>query len=147
LTEDNLEDVTNGVSNPDQLAKKEGWFISLEANKGEKVIGGTVVAYGVVYFTTFTPSSKSGEGTARSYALNYQNANAILNLNFANDTDGVKVDLLDRSKVIGKGIPTGTIMTALGKKPVAYTGIPGGIYKTPVRGQSVIIPIWWRQVF
>jgi len=49
--------------------------------------------------------------------------------------------------VIGKGIPSGTIMSALGKKPVAYRGIPRGIYKTPVRGRSVIIPIWWRQVF
>lgn len=60
MSEDNLENVTHGVSNPEQLAKKEGWFISLEANKGEKVVGGTVVAYGVVYFTTFTPSSRGG---------------------------------------------------------------------------------------
>jgi len=147
LTEDNLEDVTNGSPRPEQPAKKEGWFVSLEANKGEKVTGGTVVGYGTAYFTTFAPSSKSGEGTARAYALNYQNGNAILNLNPANDTDGVKIDLLDRSKVIGKGIPSGTIMSALGKKPVAYTGIPGGIYRTPVRGHSVIIPISWRLVF
>jgi type IV pilus assembly protein PilY1 len=147
LTEDNLEDVTSGSSTAEQLAKKEGWFVSLDANKGEKVTGVTVVAYKAVYFTTFTPSSKSSEGTARSYALNYQNGNAILNLNPANDTDGVKIDLADRSKVIGKGIPSGTIMSALGKKPVAYTGIPGGIYRTPLRGRSVIIPISWRMVF
>jgi type IV pilus assembly protein PilY1 len=147
LTEDNLEDVTNGSSSPEQLAKKEGWFVSLEANMGEKVMGGTVVGYGAVYFTTFAPSAKSGEGTARVYALNYQNGNAILNLNPANDADGVKIDFMDRSKVIGKGIPSGTIMSALGKKPVAYTGFPGGIYRTPVRGRSVIIPISWRLVF
>jgi type IV pilus assembly protein PilY1 len=147
LTEDNLEDVTNGSSSPEQLAKKEGWFVSLDANRGEKVTGGTVVAYGAVYFTTFTPSPKSGEGTARVYALNYQNGNAILNLNPANDTDGAKIDFMDRSKIIGKGIPSGTIMSALGKKPVAYTGIPGGIYRTPVKGRSVIIPISWRMVF
>jgi type IV pilus assembly protein PilY1 len=147
LTEDNLVDVTNGSSTPEQLAKKEGWFVRLDANNGEKVAGGTVVGYGVVYFTTFTPSPKSGESTARVYALNYQSGNAILNLNFANDTDGVKIDLLDRAKVIGKGIPSGTIMSALGKMPVAYTGFPGGIYRTPVRGRSVIIPISWRLVF
>jgi len=147
LTEDNLEDVTKGSSSPEQLAKKEGWFVSLEANQGEKVMGGTVVSYGAVYFTTFAPSAKSGEGTARVYALNYQNGNAILNLNPANDTDAVKIDFTDRSKVIGKGIPSGTIMSALGKKPVAYTGFPGGIYRTPLRGRSVIIPISWRLVF
>jgi hypothetical protein len=119
----------------------------LEANRGEKVTGSTVVAYGAIYFTTFAPSAKSGEGTARVYALNYQNGNAILNLNPANDTDGVKIDFADRSKVIGKGIPSGTIISALGKKPVAYTGFPGGIYRTPMRGRSVIIPISWRLVF
>jgi len=147
LTEDNLENVTSGSSSPVQLAQKEGWFVSLESNKGEKVIGGTVVAYGVVYFTTFTPSATSGTGAARVYALNYQNGNAILNLNPANDTDAVRIDFTDRSKVIGRGIPSGTIMSALGKKPVAYTGIPGGIYRTPLRGRSVIIPISWRLVF
>jgi len=147
LTEDNLEDVTNGAPSPEQLARKEGWFINLETNRGEKVIGGTVVAYGVVYFTTYAPSAKSGEGAARSYALNYQNGNAVLNLNLANDTEGVKIDRLDRSRVIGKGIPSGTIMSALGKRPVAYTGFPGGMYRTPVRGRSVIIPVSWRLVF
>jgi type IV pilus assembly protein PilY1 len=147
LTEDNLQDVTNGFPTLEELAKKEGWFVSLEANSGEKVTGGTVVCYGVVYFTTFTPTSRGGQSTARVYALNYQNGNAILNLNLANDTDGIKIDFLDRSKVIGKGIPSGTIISALGKKPVAYTGIPGGIYRTPVRGRSVIIPISWRQIF
>ncbi len=147
LTEDSLEDVTSGSSTPEQLTKKEGWFVSLDANRGEKVTGGAVVGYGTLYFTTFAPSSKSGEGTARVYALNYQNGNAILNLNPANDTDGVKIDFMDRSKIIGKGIPSGTIMSALGKKPVAYTGIPGGIYRTPVKGRSIIIPISWRMVF
>jgi type IV pilus assembly protein PilY1 len=147
LTEDNLEDVTNGSSAPEQLAKKEGWFVSLDANKGEKVTGVSVVAYGVTYFTTFAPSPKSGEKIARVYALNYQNGNPILNLNPANDTEGVKIDLSDRSRVIGTGMPSGTVITVLNGKLVAYTGFNGGMYRTPLKKTSPVVPVWWRQVF
>ena len=146
LTEDNLEDVTDGLST-NNLENKEGWFVSLGTNRGEKLTGVPAVAYGVVYFTTFSPSSQSGENTARVYALNYQHGNAILNLNSANDTDGVKIDLMDRSKVIGKGIPSGTVLSAVKGRLVAYTGINGGIYDTPVKKRSTILPVWWRQVF
>jgi type IV pilus assembly protein PilY1 len=146
LAEDDLEDVTNGLSTKD-LENKRGWFISLQANNGEKVTGGSVVAYGVVYFTTFAPSPKSGEDIARVYALNYRHGNGILNLNPANDTDGVRIDLSDRLKVIGTGIPSGTVISAVNGRPVAFTGINGGFYNTPLRRHSMIIPVWWRQVF
>jgi type IV pilus assembly protein PilY1 len=147
LSEDNLSNVTGGLAAAENLQNKEGWFISLDENRGEKVKGGTVVGYGVVYFTTFAPSSKSGEDIARVYALNYQNGNPILNLNPANDSEGVKIDLSDRSKVIGKGKPSGTVITEVGGKLVAFTGIYGGLYNTPLRKTSPIIPVWWRQVF
>ena len=147
LYEDNLEDVTKGSSPFGELEKKEGWLISLEANKGEKVTGGSVVGYGVVYFTTFAPSLESGESIARIYALNYKNGNPILDLNPSNNNNVVKIDLSDRTKVIGTGIPSGTVITALNGKLVAYTGINGGLYNTPLRKTSPIIPVWWRQVF
>ena len=146
LSEDDLEDVTKGAST-NNLENKEGWVLSLEANRGEKVTGGSVVAYGAAYFTTFAPSPESGENIARVYALNYKTGNAILNLNPANDTDAVKIDLTDRSRVIGTGIPSGTVITALNGKLVAYTGFNGGMYNTPLRRHSTIIPVWWRQVF
>jgi len=138
--------VTKG-SSTNSLENKEGWVLSLESNRGEKVTGGSVVAYGAAYFTTFAPSAEKGDGIARVYALNYQNGNPILNLNPANDTEGVKIDLSDRSKVIGTGMPSGTVITALNGKLVAYTGFNGGLYNTPLRKTSPIIPVWWRQVF
>ena len=143
LSEEDLEDVTNGLST-NSLENKEGWFVSLETNRGEKATGVPVVAQGVVYFTSFSPS---GGNTARVYALNYKNGNAILNLNPANDTEGVRIDLTDRSKVIGTGVPSGTVLSAVKGRLVAYTGINGGIYDTPVKKRSTIIPVWWRQVF
>ncbi len=146
LTEDNLEDVTNGLST-NNLENKEGWFVSLGANRGEKVTGVPAVAYGAVYFTTFFPSSQSGENTARVYALNYKNGNAILNLNSANDAEGVRIDLSDRSRVIGTGVPSGTVLSAVRGRLVAYTGINGGFYETPLKRRSTILPVWWKQVF
>ena len=146
LSEDDLGDVTKG-SSTNNLENKEGWVLSLEANRGEKVTGGSVVAYGAAYFTTFAPSSQSGENIARVYVLNYKTGNAILNLNPANDTDVIKIDLTDRSRVIGTGIPSGTVISAVGGRLVAYTGFNGGMYNTPLRRHSTIIPVWWRQVF
>ncbi|MBM4308143.1 MAG: hypothetical protein FJ123_15540 [Deltaproteobacteria bacterium] len=143
LSEDNLVDVTKEFATVERLANKEGWFISLE-DKGEKALAPPVVAFGVVYFTTFTPSLE-GDGIARIYALNYRVGNPILNLNSENDKGGPKLDLSDRSKIIGTGIPSGTIFSAIGRKPIAYTGFPGGLYRTPIKGHSTIIPISWRE--
>ena len=147
LSEESLLNVTGGLAATENLQNKEGWFISLDGNRGEKVKGGTVVGYGVAYFTTFAPSSKGGEEIARVYALNYQSGNPIVNLNPANDSDGIKIDMSDRSKVIGKGRPSGTVITEVGGKLVAFTGIYGGLYNTPLRKTSPVIPVWWRQVF
>jgi type IV pilus assembly protein PilY1 len=147
LSEESLLNVTGGLAATENLQNKEGWFISLDENRGEKVKGGTVVGYGVAYFTTFAPSSKGGEEIARVYALNYQSGNPIVNLNPANDSDGIKIDMSDRSKVIGKGRPSGTVITEVGGKLVAFTGIYGGLYNTPLRKTSPVIPVWWRQVF
>jgi len=141
-----LENVTFGVSDLKTLEGKEGWFINLEENKGEKALGPPVVIFGVAYFSTFTPSIKSTGGIARFYAVNYKNGNPILNLNPSNEQDGVKIDLSDRSKVIGTGLPSNTVISALDGLPIAFTGFSGGVYNTPLRKDKTIIPIWWREV-
>jgi type IV pilus assembly protein PilY1 len=143
LSEKDLENVTDGINKLKSIEGKEGWFISLE-NKGEKILAPPVVMFGVTYFTSFTPSKEGG--IARIYALNYKNGGPILDLNPENNTEGIKIDLSDRSKVIGTGVPSGVIISAIKGKPVALTGFPGGVYNTPLRGNSMIIPIWWREV-
>jgi Tfp pilus tip-associated adhesin PilY1 len=145
LSEKDLENVTDGINNLKSIEGKEGWFISLE-NKGEKILAPPVVMFGVTYFTSFTPSREDSNGIARIYALDYKNGGPILDLNPENNTEGVKIDLSDRSRVIGTGVPSGVIISAINGKPVAFTGFPGGVYNTPLRGNSMIIPIWWREV-
>jgi len=145
LSESDLENATHGVKGPGESEEKQGWYITLE-NKGEKVLSSPVVIFGAAYFTTFTPSQTGNEGIARLYVLNYKNGNPILNLNPENDTDGVKIDLSDRSKVIGTGIPSSTIISVIDGKLIAFTGIEGGVHNAPLRRNSPIVPIWWKQV-
>jgi type IV pilus assembly protein PilY1 len=145
VSESDLENVTHRVKEPGEINENQGWFISLE-NKGEKVLSSPVVLFGVAYFTTFAPTETGNEGIARLYALNYKNGNPMLNLNPENDTEGVKIDLSDRSKVIGTGIPSSTIISGINGRLTAYTGIAGGVYNTPLRRNSPIVPIWWKEV-
>jgi hypothetical protein len=78
--------------------------------------------------------------------LNYKNGGPIIDLNAENNTEGIKIDLSDRSRVIGTGIPSGVVFSAIKGKPVAFTGFPGGVYNAPLKRNSTIIPIWWREV-
>jgi hypothetical protein len=55
------------------IEEKQDWFISLEDNKGEKILAPLVVIFGVAYFTSYTPSQDGNNGIARIYALNYKN--------------------------------------------------------------------------
>jgi type IV pilus assembly protein PilY1 len=145
LSERDLENVTDGINNLKSIEDKEGWVISLE-NKGEKALAHPVVIFGVAYFTTFAPSSGSTEGIARIYALDYKNGGPIIDLNAENNTEGIKIDLSDRSRIIGTGIPSGVVFSAINGKPVGYAGFQGGVYNTPLKKNSTIIPIWWREV-
>jgi len=142
----NLENVTHGVTPMQSLDGKSGWYINLEKNKGEKMMAPPVVLFGVAYFTTFAPTQPGNEGIARIYALDYKNGNPTFNLNLENDKEGVKIDLSDRTRVIGTGIPSSPAISTINGKLVAYTGIEGGVYTTLLRKNSSVIPIWWKEM-
>ena len=148
FSEKDLVDVTKGTAAVQDFDNKKGWFISLEGGKGEKVFAPPVVLFKVVYFSTFSPPTEKDDpnGIARIYALDYQNGGPILNLNPANDIEKVKIDLSDRSTIIGTGVPSGTVLSVLNGKLVGFTGFQGGVYNTPLKKNSTIIPIWWREV-
>jgi type IV pilus assembly protein PilY1 len=146
LSEDDLANLTKDIASIMNFGHSDGWFISLEANKGEKVLAPPVVVYGVSYFTTYTPSPDGSDGIARIYALNYRTGYPVFSLSKGNGAEGPKTDFSDRSKMIGKGIPSGTVISAVRGRLVALTGVEGGIYNTPLRRHSTLIPIWWREV-
>jgi len=166
LTENDLVDVTSDLlQNPNttsaqrtsilnELEMKNGWYIKLDENPGEKSLASSVVFYGVVYYTTFTPTFGSGtdicfvgEGTSRLYALKYQTGNAVFNFDLTNDVGGIVIKREDRSKIIGTAIPSGLIITFTKGVAAAYVGVGEGVFKAPVQSSKSIVPINWRIVF
>jgi type IV pilus assembly protein PilY1 len=167
LTENDLVDVTQDLlQDPgtdetskstilDSLNTKEGWYIKLDQNPGEKVLSSPVVYYGVVYYTSFAPNFGTvsdpcfvGEGTGRLYPLRYKTGNAVFNLD--GSLDGT-ISRGDRSAIIGTGIPSGVIITFIAGKAVAYVGVggPGGprIPKPKLLSDKSLVSVYWRIVF
>jgi type IV pilus assembly protein PilY1 len=167
LTENNLGDVTQDLlqdpSTPqadktaflDQLSTKDGWFIKLDQNPGEKSLSSPVVYYGAVYYTSFAPNFGTesdpcfvGEGTGRLYALKYKTGNAVFNLD--GSLDGT-ISRNDRSAIIGTGIPSGVIISFVKGIAVAYVGVggPGGprVPRPKLFNDKSLVPISWRIVF
>jgi type IV pilus assembly protein PilY1 len=136
------------------LSQKSGWFIKLDQSPGEKSLSVPVVFYGIVYYSTFSPTVGSetdicfvGEGTSRLYALKYKSGNAVFNLDLENDSGGTVLSRSDRSMVIGSAIPSGVIITFIGGTSVGYVGVGGGVYKPTLFSKRSIIPVAWRIVF
>jgi len=136
------------------LSEKSGWFIKLDQSPGEKCLSVPVVFYGIVYYSTFSPTVGSetdicfvGEGTSRLYALKYKSGNAVFNLDLENDSGGTVLSRSDRSMVVGSAIPSGVIITFIGGTSVGYVGVGGGVYKPTLFSKRSIIPVTWRIVF
>jgi type IV pilus assembly protein PilY1 len=166
LTENDLVDVTlDGLQESttteteknnilEQLRVGKGWYIKLEVNLGEKSLSPPVVYFKTVYYTTFTTPSGNesdpcfiGEGTARVYILNYNNGNAVFNLDASNDTGGVVIKRSDRSEIIGTGIPSGVIITFIGSTSIGYIGVRGGVDTPRIPSGKSLIPVHWKIVF
>jgi type IV pilus assembly protein PilY1 len=137
-----------------ELATRDGWFIKLDVNSGEKVLSPAVVFYKTVYFSTFTPTNGTdtdpcyvGEGKARLYILKYNNGNAAFNLDASNDIGGEVVKRSDRTGAIGTAIPSGVIITFIGGTTVGYAGVGGGVYAPRLPSQKSLVSVNWRLVF
>ena len=161
LKETNLVDVTDDLLQTGTAAQKQsisnalksgsGWYIKLDQNRGEKCLAPPLIFFGVSYFTTFTPFTgvvtdpcDLGVGDARLYAMSYLNGNAVFNF----DTTTIELTRSDRSEIIGSAIPSGAIIAIIGgTSPSSYIGVGGGIVKTPLKGNKVLIPVNWKQKY
>ncbi len=128
---------------------RDGWYIDLDENPGEKVLAPAIVYFGVAYLTTFTPTVGDpldpcyvGEGTARLYALDYKTAAAVLNF----DTSSEDLQRSDRSKIIGTALPSGMVIAIIRGTGASYIGVGGGIVTSDMVSAAAIIRIYWRQM-
>jgi len=156
ITEDLLQDPnttsTQKTTILNALSTKSGWYIKLDQNAGEKCLSNSVLFYGVIYYTTFTPDIGDpgdpcflSEGKGRLYALNYKTGEAVFNMDGLSE-GGMDITKEDQSKIIGPSIPSGVIITFIGNQSVAYAGVGGGVYRPPMKKTKNIIPINWKTV-
>ncbi|NVL93095.1 MAG: hypothetical protein HWN71_08705, partial [Desulfobacterales bacterium] len=166
LSESDLVDVTDDLLQLGTAEEKaavqaaletsKGWYIRLE-NPGEKVLASPTVFAGVVYFTTYTPGEpgvvsedpcmvSTARGTARLYAVDYLTGVSVYN--WSEEVEGAaELGKLDRSKVIGSGIPSAPVVAVLESGPEIFLGVEGGVVQeTPVARTDMNI-FYWRQIF
>jgi type IV pilus assembly protein PilY1 len=155
--ESSLTDVTAGTGTVTQ-----GYYIRLGVddsgnvdNANEKILSAVDAFNGVVFFTTFTPTTATvcngGGGDARLYAVNLTTGDAALNLT----TGGVLPTgsaAISAARGIGTGIPSRPIVTIdqngnIGN-PYIITGTTNQqVTNTPVPALSTKRLVGWREVF
>ena len=103
-TPSQLQDVTNASQQCDDVSK-DGWFVSFTGN--EKAISDITVFGGLVYFTTYVPSTSTNPcdvaGYSNIYAINYLTCGGMLDPT----NSGTKV----RSMFVSYGIASAPIVS------------------------------------
>ncbi len=177
LNESDLMDVTANMlqeDDPDEsvsdilsaLYQKDGWFIRLNENDGEKVLSSPLVFNRVAYYTTFAseapvaddPCDTGNLGVSRVYAVNYLTGEAVFNYDPANDDEetenndralnsaGEVLRRSDRVKTLGSGIPTGArVLIPENGEAQVVIGTDGGIQVEETLPGGGVIPLYWMQ--
>jgi type IV pilus assembly protein PilY1 len=144
LTEASLVDVTSSA--PDVT---QGWYLQLAAN--EKVLDSAEVFGGIVYFTTYTPTSaepcEADLGLAQLYAVQMENGHAALDWSTdeeLTETDGTE----DRSEDVGTGIPSAPgVSLADGGATLVLATTSQEITDLPLPIDSEARIRYWREVY
>jgi len=132
------------------LESKDGWYIQLE-NTGEKCLAPALVFAGVAYYTTFEPDATvpidpceavASLGTARLYALDYANGNAVYNF----DTSSADLGKTDRSLIVGGSIASGVVIGLIEGVHIGKLGVDGSIPTVEVRTASGLFTTYWRMM-
>ena len=150
----------------EELKTKSGWFIKLDQNLGEKSLSSPVIFFGIVNYTTFTPTSSTtdpstdpcyvGEGKGRVYVVESKTGSAVFDFDTSNNVTALDPEL-DKQRVYdlrrsdrvddGMGRITGIlsepIVTFIHGIAVGYTGVSAGIKKIKLKSPKSLVPIYW----
>ncbi|MCL5673095.1 MAG: PilC/PilY family type IV pilus protein [Deltaproteobacteria bacterium] len=143
----NQTGVSGSTTNLTAVNSADGWYITL--SPGEKVTSAPTVYDGIVYFTTFTPSSVTnacGYGTSNLYAVSYLNgggtilstSGVITIINNATPSSGAV-----QSTVIGSGVASAPVI--LNGHLIITTSAGGSVSMQIPALPSKVTPTSWFQ--
>lgn len=157
LADSNLYDATaNALQDPagasyaaalSAIKAAKGWYIDLKTSTspywfGEKGLAKTTVFGGILYATTYSPSTTAvnacdtaAEGTGTLYAMNYLNGTAVSDL----DNNGS----IERSIGVGGGIPSEIVIVIREGGVTALVGTSGGAKTPKVDSELPRFPTYW----
>lgn len=132
------------------LLAGNGWYFDLE-NAGEKMVSTPVIYDGVVWFTTFTPTtttvtgtdvcnSGTGSGVGRLYAVDYKTGNAVFK-DF--DGDNSTLGKSDRSMNLGSGSPSTPTLVVTEEGTFIIVGTEKGLPTRLADGERTLKRYYW----
>ncbi len=145
----NQTGVSGSTTNLTAVNSADGWYITL--SPGEKVTSTPTVYDGIVYFTTFTPSSVQsvcGYGTSNLYAVSYLNgggtilvstSGTISIINNATASSGAA-----QSTVIGSGVASAPVISNSSLVVTTSTGQAINV-KIPALPSKVTPTSWFQE--
>jgi type IV pilus assembly protein PilY1 len=120
-----------------------GWYVDLENSAGERVTEPNAIIAGIVYFTTYAPSSApcSSGGISYLYGVQFRNGAA-----YDGDEDSGNDTSSGRSSEIGDGIVAKPVIDIINQK-VLVQGSDTRIHSQDTFGQirQLIVRSWQQQ--
>ena len=136
LTPSSLEDRTNDV---DEAEITHGWYLWLENGSGERVTEPAVALEGVVYFTSFAPSTEPCDAGGNSwlYRVDMRGGEPI-----DEDEDG-DLDDESRSESLGTGVASRPVVNLAGEELIVQTSDARlTIEELSAAPQKVLVRAW-----
>jgi type IV pilus assembly protein PilY1 len=140
LSDNCFQDITLTCTATQTANLQNGWRIRLEAGAGEKALARPLTFSNSIFFTSFVPPDTSGtsctpsEGEGMLYAVNLQDASAVINFSTVDSytlPDGTiqEITTADRNRKAGVGIAPEIVVIGSNKKGDTLLKTPNGVLK------------------
>ena len=136
-------DLVDQTTTINSVEAKDGWYVDLTQDDGERVTEANAIVAGIVYFTTYAPNSEpcSAGGTSWLYAVQFRNGSA-----YDGDEDSSNDTPTGRATEIGDGIVAKPVVDIINEK-VLVQGSDTRIHTQDTLGQirQLVVRSWQQQ--
>jgi type IV pilus assembly protein PilY1 len=140
LSDNCFQDISLTCTATQTANLQNGWRIGLEAGEGEKALAKPLTFSNTIFFTSFVPPDTSGtsctpsEGEGMLYAVNLQDASAVINFSTVDSytlPDGTiqEITTADRNRKAGVGIAPEVVVIGSNNKGDTLLKTPNGVLK------------------